>query len=276
MKLYVSADMEGTAGVCAWQQCDPADVHEYPMYRRYMTREVRAAIEGAWQGGVTDVLVNDSHWAMRNLLLDELPDDERLRVISGTRKPWSMGEGLAADFAAAFFTGYHAKAGDSATLSHTFSPETLYNVVVNGTHCSEALLIAALAGTYGVPVVLITGDRTIVDETIRAMPWCTGVAVKNAIGFSAIDSLTPEAAQTEIRVAASEAIARIGRAKPFVFDAPFELVIETVNVENADFIELMPDFVRVGARAVRFRCDAYPQLLRAFVAATRLGAAANA
>ncbi|HEU5479844.1 MAG TPA: M55 family metallopeptidase, partial [Candidatus Tumulicola sp.] len=98
MKLYLSCDMEGTAGVSAWQQCDPSDAYEYPIYRRYMTREVRAAIDGARAAGVREVLVNDSHWDMRNLVWDELPEDEDLRVISGTRKPWSMAQGLDASF----------------------------------------------------------------------------------------------------------------------------------------------------------------------------------
>ncbi len=268
--------MEGTAGVCSWQQCDPSDPHEYPIYRRYMTQEVRAAIEGARAAGIRDVLVNDSHWDMRNLLWDELPADDDLRVTSGTRKPWSMGQGLEAGFDVAFLTGYHAKAGDAATLSHTFSPETLYNVTVNGTPCSEALLVAALAGSYGIPVMLVTGDRTTVDETTRAMPWCVGVAVKDAIGYSAVNSLTPRAAQEAIRAAAAEAIGRVGNARPFAFESPFEMVVETVNVENADFIELMPGFERTGARAVRFTSPTYPGLLRAFIAATRMGAAANA
>ena len=275
MKLYLSCDMEGTAGVSAWQQCDPSDAREYPIYRRYMTREVRAAIEGARAAGVREVLVNDSHWDMRNLVWDELPEDEDLRVVSGTRKPWSMAQGLDATFAAAFLTGYHAKAGDPATLAHTFSPETIYAVTVNGTHCSEALLVAGLAGTFGVPVVLVTGDRSAVDEAVRAMPWAIGVPVKDAVGFSAVDSMTPEAACEAIRSAAQEAIRAIPRAKPFVFDPPFELRIETVNVENADFIELMPGFERIGGRCVRFRSAGYPALLQAFVAATRLGAAAN-
>jgi D-amino peptidase len=267
--------MEGTAGVCAWPQCDPNDAHEYPIYRRYMTREVRAAIEGARAAGASEVLVNDSHWDMRNLIWDELPEDDGLRVISGTRKPWSMGEGLDATFAAAFLTGYHAKAGDPATLSHTFSPETIYAVSVNGVPCGEALLVAALAGSYGVPVVLVTGDSTTVNETVRALPWAVGVAVKDAVGFSAINSLTPSAAQEAIRAGAREAVARVARAKPFAFEPPLELAIETVGVENADFIELMPRFERIGARAVRFRAANYPELLRAFVVATRLGAAAN-
>jgi D-amino peptidase len=276
MKLYISCDMEGTAGVCSWRQCDPSDRHEYPIYRRYMTREVRAAIDGARAAGVRDVLVNDAHWDMRNLVWDELPEDDDLRVISGTHKPWSMGQGLDAGFAAAFFTGYHAAAGEAATLSHVYDPETLYDVTVNGTPCSEALLTAALAGSYGVPVVLITGDRATVDAAVRAMPWAIGVAVKDAIGYSAVNSLAPRAAQEAIRAAARDAIGQIARAKPFRFDPPFELTIETVRVENAEFVELLPGFERIGARTVRFRSTDYPTLLRAFIVATRLGAAANA
>jgi D-amino peptidase len=274
MNLYISCDMEGTAGVSSWKQCDPSDVTEYPTFRRYMTREVAAAIAGARDGGAHDVVVNDAHWSMHNLLFEELPDDEHLRVISGAPKPWSMMQGLEGSVHAVFFTGYHAKAGDCATLSHTFS-ESVYSVAVNGRFCSEALLNAALAGAHGAPVVLVTGDRTIVEETTRALPWAVGVPVKDAIGFSAVDSLTPAAACEAIRAGAREAIERIPRAQPFVFDAPFELTIETAGVEHADFIELLPGFVRIGGRSVRYASSDYPTLLRAFIAATRIAAAAN-
>jgi len=276
MKLYVSCDMEGTAGVCAWRQCDPADTTEYPIYRRYMSQEVSAAIAGARSAGATAVVVNDSHWDMRNLVWEELPHDDELRVITGTRKPCSMGQGLDGSFAGAFFTGYHARAGEAATLSHTYSPETIYDVRVNGTPCSEALLTAALAGAYGVPLLLVTGDRQTVDAVTAVMPWCVGVAVKDAVGFSSVNSLTPRAACDAICAGAREAIGRIEHARPFVFEPPFELLIETVNVENADFIELMPGFMRAGARAVRFTAATYPALMNAFVVATRLGSAANA
>jgi D-amino peptidase len=274
VNVYISCDMEGTAGVCSWKQCDPSDAHEYPVFRRYMTREVRAAIEGARNGGARTLTVNDSHWSMHNLLLDELPADADLRVISGAPKPWSMMQGLNSSVDAAFFTGYHAKAGDCATLAHTFS-DSIYSVAVNGKACSEALLNAALAGSYGVPVVLITGDRSIVDEAARELPWAVGVAVKDAIGFSAVNSLTPQAACDAIRAGAQEAMGRIAQARPFVFDSPFELSIETADVEHADFIELMPGFKRIGGRAVRFNSDRYPALLEAFIAATRIAAAAN-
>lgn len=274
MNLYISCDMEGTAGVCSWKQCDPGDTHEYPIFRRHMTQEVRAAIEGAREAGARRIVVNDSHWSMRNLLFDELPEDDDLRVISGAPKPWSMLAGVDGGFDAAFFTGYHAKAGDAATLSHTFA-DSVYSVSINGTRCSEALLNAALAGCFGVPVVLITGDSTIVAESVAALPWVVGVPVKDAIGYSAVDSLTPQAAQAVIRAGAREAIGRIERARPFVFDPPFDLTIETANVEQADFIELMPGFTRIGGRAVRFGAGDFPAIVRAFLAATRIAAAAD-
>jgi D-amino peptidase len=266
--------MEGTAGVCSWKQCDPSDTGEYPVYRRFMTHEVRAAIEGAREAGARRIVVNDSHWSMRNLLLDELAGDDDLRVISGAPKPWSMTQGIDSSFDAVFFTGYHAKAGDPATLSHTYS-ENIYSVAVNGTRCSEALLNAALAGSYGVPVVLVTGDRTVVEESLAAMPWAVGVVVKEAIGYTAVDTLTPRAAQAAIRAGAREAIGRIEQARPFTFEPPFELSIETAGVEHADFIELLPGFARAGGRALRFAGADFPALLQAFLAATRIAAAAD-
>jgi D-amino peptidase len=275
MKLYLSCDMEGTAGVCSWKQCDPSDRHEYPVYRIYMTREVTAAIEGTRERGVTEILVNDSHWSMHNLLFDELPGDDALRVLSGAPKPHSMGQGLDATFDAVFLTGYHAKSGDAAVLSHTMTDEVVYAVAINGTACSEALVFAGLAGSYGVPVVLITGDSTIVSETLRYMPWAVGVAVKDSIGFSAVNTLTPQAAQAAIRAGARDAIGRVARAKPFRFDSPYELVLETITVEQADMIALMPGFRRMGSRAVAFTTDNYDMVVRAFIVATRMGGAAN-
>jgi D-amino peptidase len=274
MKVYLSSDMEGTAGVCSWKQCDPSDLHEYPISSEYMTREVSAAIEGARDGGASGITVNDSHWSMHNLRLDLLPDDDGLRVISGAPKPWSMMQGADGGFDAVFFTGYHAKAGDCATLAHTFS-DAVYSVKVNGTYCSEALLNAALAGSHGVPVVLITGDRTIVEETTRALHWAVGVPVKDAVGYSSVNSMTSRAACEAIRAGAREAIGRIAQARPFVFEPPFELIVETTGVEQADYIELMPGYERIGARAVRFRSDDYPRVFEAFIAATRIAAAAD-
>ncbi len=274
MKLYVSCDMEGTAAVSSWTQCDPTNSTEYPYYRRLMSLEVRAAIEGASEAGITDVLVNDSHSSMRNVLWDELP--AHARMIYGNRKPFSMTEGLSPNVAAAFFTGYHAAIGrPDGVLDHTYSPGTLYNVHINGVRCSEATINAALAGFHGVPVVLITGDRTTIEDARAQMPWITGVVVKESIGHFSVNSLSPQAAREAIREGAKRAIETRDRAKPFVFDAPITLDIDFVGTEHADFVELMPGFERCGGRSVRFVHDDYPTVFRAFIAAFRLGGAAN-
>jgi len=274
VKIYVSADMEGTAGVCSWFQCDPKDTADYPLFRRYMTLEVRAALDGARDGGASAFVVNDSHSTMRNLLLDELPDDAR--VIFGYRKPFSMTEGIDESFDGIFFTGYHAAVGTrNGVLAHTYSPETIYEVRINGEPCSEAMLNAGLAGLCGVPVLLVTGDRTTVEQVRTVMPWVVGVAVKEAVGYYATDSLTPAAARAAIREGAREAVLRRSEARPFVFETPVRMEITTLRTESADFMELIPGFERTGGRTVRFVHDDYGVVFRAFLAAMRLGNAAN-
>lgn len=275
MRLYVSCDMEGTAGVCSWMQCNPENNYEYPVYRRYMTQEVRAAVEGAREGGATEFLINDSHWDMRNLLWDELPAD--VRMLSGSRKPYSMTEGLSREDAGAFFTGYHARVGAmNGALAHTYTADTIYEVRINGIPCSEALLNAGMAGYYGIPLLLVSGDRVIVEETQHYMPWVNGVIVKESIGHYAADSMTPAAAQAAIHRGARQAIVDRSNAKPFVFDGPVTMEIDAARVENADFIALMPGFDRLDGRRLRFAHEDYRTVFRAFCAAFRLGGAANA
>jgi D-amino peptidase len=275
MKLYISADMEGTAAVCSWTQVDPANTTEYPYYRRLMSQEVRAAIDGARDAGVTDVLVNDSHASMRNVLWDELPDD--VRMIYGNRKPFSMSEGIDGSFGAAFFTGYHGAIGtQDATLDHTYTGDTLRETRVNGRACSEALLNAGVLGLAGVPVVLVTGDRACIEQTKAALPWVTGVVVKESIGRYATNSLSPPRARELIRAGAKEAIARVAEAKPFTFEPPIALDLDFQWTHNADYAELIPGFERSGPRSVRFVHDDYRVIFKAYIAAFRLAAAANA
>jgi D-amino peptidase len=275
MRLYISCDMEGTAGVCSWMQCDPSNRHEYPLYRRYMSQEVRAAVDGARSAGASEIVINDSHWDMRNLLWDELPND--VRVISGGRKPFSMAEGLGAGFDGALFTGYHARVGAAnGVLAHTYTADSLYNVRINGVPCSEALLNAAMAGLHGIPLLLVSGDRVVVDHVQEHMPWVEGIIVKEGIGHYAADSITPKAAQTALREGAARAIRNRAKAKPFTFQPPIIMEIDTTRVEQADFIELMPGFERVDGRTLRFTHSDYEQIFRAFVCAFRLGGAASA
>ncbi|GAC1571945.1 MAG: M55 family metallopeptidase [Candidatus Elarobacter sp.] len=275
MKLYISADMEGTAAVCSWTQVDPSNTTEYPYYRMLMSQEVRAAIDGAREAGAIDVLVNDSHSSMRNVLWTELPND--VRMIYGNRKPFSMAEGIDGSYDAAFFTGYHGAVGtQDATLDHTYTSETLRETRVNGRACSEAMLNAAVLGLAGVPVVLITGDRACIEQTKAVMPWITGVVVKDSIGRFATNSVSPPRARALIYEGAKKAIGRLSESKPFAFEPPIALELDFVYTHNADFVEMMPGFERTGGRSVRFVHDDFRVIFKAYVAAFRLGAAANA
>ncbi len=273
MNLYISADMEGTAGVASWMQCDPSNTTEYPYYRRLMSLEVRAAIDGARDAGVKGVLVNDSHASMRNVMWDELPAD--VRMIYGNRKPFSMAQGADGSFGAAFFTGYHAGIGEPGVLDHTYTSETVYTVRVNGVRCSEALLNAAYLGAHGVPLALVTGDRIAVDGVRTHLPWVTGVVTKEPLGRFAADSLSPQTVREHIRAGAREAIERIAECKRFTFEPPVTLEIDFVGTQNAEFVALMPGFERTGGRSVLFAHDDYDVVFKAFMAAIRLGAAAN-
>lgn len=267
--------MEGTAGVSVWRQCDHTNTTEYPLYRRFMSQEVAAAIQGARDAGPADVIVNDSHGSMVNLLFDELPVD--VRVISGSRKRGSMTEGLANGFDAAIFTGYHAKAGHAdGVLAHTYVGNAIFNVAINGIACSETLINAAMAGYFGIPVVMVSGDRALIDEVKTQLPWAVGVAVKDGIGNFSCETLTPGAAQEALRRGAARAVAAIPDAKPFVFDPPITLEITTMQIEQADYIAMVPGVERVDGRTLRFRHDDYLAVYGMFVTSCRLASAANA
>lgn len=274
MNLYISSDMEGVAGVCAWEQVDARTPHpEYAPFQHYYTQEVRAAIEGARAAGARDVTVNDSHGPMRNLLLDELPDD--VRTIFGNRKPFSMVQNADAGFAGAFFIGYHGGVGEAdAVLCHTYTPSVVHGVRVNGLPCSEATLNAGLLGAFGVPLLLVSGDRTTVEGVQRVMPWVRGAIVKESIGTFAAESLVPAAARRLIRREAEAAFAHRDAAQLFRFEPPLVLDVDLVKTEQADLVATIPQFERTGARSVRFTHDAFPVLFKAFVACWRMGAIA--
>jgi D-amino peptidase len=274
MKLYISSDMEGVAGVCAWEQVDARTPHpDFAIFRRFYTQEVTSAIEGARAGGAGDVLLNDSHGPMRNLLLDELPAD--VRVISGNRKPFSMVQDAGGGFEGAFFIGYHGAAGDAdAVLSHTYTPSVLYEVRINGVRCSEATINAGLLGYYGVPLLLVSGDRTTVEGIQAQMPWVRGVIVKDSIGNFAANSMMPAAAQRAIRAGAEDAVRKAAQARLYCFDPPITLDVALVTAAQAHLVATIPEFERTGPRSVRFVHDDFPTVFKAFVATWRLGAMA--
>lgn len=272
MRIYISADMEGVSGVVHSDQTAPG-AREYPRACALMLGEVNAAIDGAFAGGATAVLVNDSHWDMRNLALGDL--DPRAELISGSPKPLSMMEGIADGFDGAFFVGYHARAGTAlASIDHTYTGQ-IFRVTVDGREVGELGLNALLAGSYGVPVLLATGDQQLVAEA-RALlgEGVETVQVKEAISRGAARCLPVAEARRRIQAAARAAVERLaaGRAPaPLRPASPSSIEVEFMRSDQALMAALVPGSEQVGPRSVRFAHADYHEVFRAWRAMFNLG-----
>src|SRR6185312_2540008 len=177
MKVYMSVDIEGVAGVVDRLHGSLTGGAEYALGRRLMTLETNAAIEGALEAGATEIVVNDSHGPMINLLPEEL--NPKATLIQGRLKHLFMVEGLDDSFDAMFLVGYHASAGiRDGVLNHAFHP---YELRYNGTVWSETGLNASVAGYFGVPVALVTGDDAAIRDSEALLPPHVGVSVKRGI-----------------------------------------------------------------------------------------------
>lgn len=265
MKVYISCDMEGISGVVAGKQTDGSG-EEYKRAQKLMTGELNAAIEGAVAGGASEVLVNDSHGDMRNILIEELNPNAQL--ISGSPKPLSMMQGIDSSFDAAFLVGYHAQAGTAySVLDHSYSG-IVYQVSLNDRPLGETGLNAALAGYFGVPVVLVTGDKLLVEEATALLGAMEGVAVKESYGRYAAKCLVPEAAQERIREAAQKALSIAG--KPFVVEPPITLKVDFTSSAHLDMAELIPGAKRTSGRSIEFIHDNYLVVFKAWQAMLKL------
>jgi len=233
VRIFVSSDMEGTAGVVDWSQCRHGQP-EYAYYRTLLQEEVNAAIEGAAAGGADGFLVNDSHSTMSNLRPDALAG--RARYLSGRHKPLYMMQGLDSSFDGVFFVSYHGSMSSThATLSHTYNPLAISEVRLNGVVAGESGINALVALGHGVPVLLITGDDTTVAELAPFCPDAVGAAVKSSASRFAADSLHPEEAREVIREAARRAVAGLGTAALPRIELPATL---TVRMRNPDLAEM--------------------------------------
>lgn len=264
MRVYISVDMEGVAGVVHEDQTDPIDPRhagEYNRFRRLMTAEANAAIEGALAAGAERVLVNDSHWLMRNLLAEELHPAAEL--LSGGPKAQSMVEGVDLGFDAALFVGYHAMGGTGhAIIDHTYT-SLVHEARLNGRAVGELAINAALAGTYDVPVALVSGDQALAAEARELLgPSVETVVVKHAVGRFAARSVAPAEACRRIREGASTALRR--SHAPFRLAAPIRLEVDFAETQMADMAELAPGSVRSAGRTVTFTHDDYREVFRAW------------
>jgi len=281
MRLYLSVDMEGLAGVAHPNQVTfgpGVDRTDYDRSRALMAGETNAAIEGARAAGVDEVIVNDSHWLMRNLRAEDLPADARLVI---GEKPLSMTQGVgeAGDpsFNAAAFIGYHAGAGNAdGVIAHTYSSASIMEVRVNGVPHNEAGLNALRLGHHGIPVVLVAGDDALATEIEGLLPWAERVIVKRALGYAAAESLSPEEARAAIRDGMVSALRRLAEMQPYRLAAPLTCEVDLRLPGMAAHAAISPEVERAGPRTVRFSAADGDELFRRFLVAHRLAGLASA
>ncbi len=260
MKIYISCDMEGIAGVVDWPQTE-GESDYMSRFRHLMTAEANAAALGAFDGGADEVVVNDAHDYMRNIVLENL--DPRVELISGGRKPFSMMAGIDETFDKVFLIGYHARAGTHAgTLDHTMTSR-IHHVWVNGVELSEGGLNALLAGAYGIPVVLVTGDEASVAQAQHLFGPVESVVTKRALSRTSAVCRHPRLVQDETRKAARKA-AGVTR-QPWTLDSPYLLQVEFQTSSEADAAGVLPGAERIEAYTVRWQGEEYREVYRAFL-----------
>jgi D-amino peptidase len=251
--VLISVDMEGVAGVATRQQIRP-DGRDYPIARALMTAEANAAIAGAFDGGATSVVVNDSHGPMDNLLGEQL--DPRAEYVVGDPKPLDMVQEVTPQTGVVLFVGYHAGAAEpSGVLAHTYNGAMFADVRLNGRSISEAELNALMAAAAGVPVGLVTGDDAICAAAEKAFPGVVTVAVKTALGRTAARSKHPAAARQAITAGAARAVAAAASGAIRPVPVPDELTIEAELRPSgaAELAARVPGTERAGAATVRYR-----------------------
>lgn len=258
MRIYICVDIEGVAGVVSPLQGQPGNP-EYERARRLMTEEANAAIAGAFEGGAAEVLVNDGHGPMTNLLPEAL--DPRAELILGKPKPLNMFAGLERGTAGVMCVGFHAGAMRPGVLSHTTSGFAFRAIRLNGRDCAEATLYGAYAGSLGVPVILLSGDDVTADELGPLFPGARAVAVKRALGHRAARALSPEAARARIREAASAAVRAAPSVRPFTIPGPYRLEIDLATPALADLSATIPVAERTGPVTVAFAASSMAEVL---------------
>ncbi|MBO0844357.1 MAG: M55 family metallopeptidase [Nocardioides sp.] len=261
MKVYISVDLEGVAGISDWEQCIPGG-DDYALGRDLALGEVNAAIDGAVEAGVTEILVNDAHSFMRNLPPGGL--GAHASYLSGKYKPLYMMEGLDASYDAAVFLGYHAAMPSPGILSHTYNPRAIANVLLNDTLTGEAGINALVAQHHGVPIAVITGDQYVGPE---AGPFCPGievVEVKRSVSRYAAEHLHPDIARQRIREGVYRALSEPSAAPP-VIHLPATLEVTLLSPDMAELATGIPGVTRVDGFRVALSDDDPLALFRLFM-----------
>jgi D-amino peptidase len=266
VKVFISFDMEGVAGIVDWSQCRPPGV-PYEEGRRLLLGEVNAAIDGAMAAGATEIICNDSHGTMNNL--DPSALHGRAGYVSGRHKPLYMMQGLDASADVVFMVGYHGSiSGMSSVLSHTYNPSVVSQVELNGVLVGESGVNALVALACQVPVGLISGDRQTAAEADPFLPDAERVVVKESFTRFGASNLHPEVARTMIADGARRAVSRAAELKLPPISLPATLDVQMQTADMAQVASWVRGAERTGVRAVSIRGDDPLAMFRSFVGLT--------
>lgn len=260
MKIFISADIEGIAGVMRPEQCSPGHA-EYQIARGLMEQEVNAAIDGAFAAGASEVVVADSHAMMTNLRAENI--DHRARLLQGKPRLLSMLEGLDSSFSGMMFIGYHSAAGEFGVLAHTINGRAFAQVMINGKVMSECDIYASAGNEQGVPLWLVTGDDILQREIKKDYPQAVEfVCVKRAISQTTAESISPQYARQAIREAAVRAVKAACNQPVSCVSAPYRLQLRASKPVLADLFALIPGVKRHDAVTVGYQAEQMTTLIR--------------
>ena len=250
LKVYISADMEGVVGAVTSDQLGPGGF-EYSRFRQFMTAEVNAAIDAARSAGATEFVVSDSHGNGENLLIEELPDD--IMLVRSWPRPLGMMQGIDGTFDAAIFIGYHSSTTNPRGVrAHTMSSANYAAVLLNDIPMPEAGINAAIAGHFGVPVVMISGDDAIVEEAQELLGPLEGATVKWSYGFHSAKTMMPAASYELIGEKVTRALERLSEFQPYQLDTPAQLDLTFKSYMPAEVLSYLSEVERIDAHTVRF------------------------
>lgn len=267
MKLYLSVDMEGITGLADHTHVDSSK-HNYERSRIIMTDEANHVVTAAFDEGCSEVIVNDSHSKMNNLLIERMHPETQL--ITGDVKPYSMVQGLDSTFSGAMFVGYHARASMKGVMSHSmiFGVRHMY---INDHAIGEMGFNAYVAGFHGVPVLMVAGDDQAALEAEKLIPNVTTAVVKETISRSSVKSLTPAKAGQLLREKAAEALSRKELVEPLVPPENPVLKIEFANYGQAEWAALMPGAeIEENTTIVRYQAKDILEAYQAMLVMTEL------
>ena len=250
-RLYISADIEGVAAVASAEQTGVSGF-EYQQAREWMTNEVIAACEAAFEFGIEEIVISDSHGNAQNLLPDVLPD--KVQLVRGWPRPLGMMEGIdQGEYDAALLLGYHTGARDlSGVMAHTLSGRAFRDVKLNGQSASETVISAAIAAHYQVPVIMVSGDDAYSEHAQSVFDTVETATVKWACSTTSTRSLLPREACALIHEKVATALLRLDDFAPLSIATPVQVEVDFVNRKVAEQLAYLPMFERRSATELQF------------------------